>query len=123
MKQTRRFQMNPIAAAAADKGNPFLSLTPDDMQKIHAIANRAQSIAQAWRAKNGKHDQVLEVNAQVSAIDIAVTHLHRKLNLSQFLMLNDLDFIAEYALIQQHINRPLKFFPRHVELRCAQNRA
>lgn len=61
----------------------------------------------------------VELNPVIAVMDFAVVHIHRDLNLIEFLRCDDLTLMAEYAIIQRHINRPLCIFPKEVKLRFA----
>jgi hypothetical protein len=98
--------------------NPFERISPDQTRVILAIAERAVQLARQFRITKPK-DKTIEASPDILQIDIAVVHLHRELRLHKFLQADVLTFFGEIAAIQQHINRPLRFFPQDVMLRFA----
>jgi hypothetical protein len=61
----------------------------------------------------------VELNPAIAVMDIAVAHVHRDFDLIAFMRADDLTLMAEFAIIQRHINRPLCIFPKDVKLRFA----
>lgn len=111
----------PTARPSTARGAQFDRINADDLALIIAIADRARTLAQQWRAASVKNekDTTLEANPTILQIDLSVVHLIRRLKLTDFLHAPSLDFISEHAMIQQHINRPLYSFPESVPLRYA----
>lgn len=109
--------LDAARAASADPG--FSRIPPPDLAVILQLANRASAIAQQHRLTVDKRDGVLEINTELTAIDFAVCHLHRRLKLRDLLECDDLAFMAEYSTIQKFIVRASNFFPGHVALRFA----
>ena len=99
----------------------FSRIPPPDIALILAIANRASRIANAHRIARDPRDTVVEINTELVAIDIAITHLTRGLKLQEFFNSDDLTFMREYAMIEKFINRGLLSFPVHVALQFAQS--
>lgn len=97
----------------------FSRIPPPEIAVILAIANRANRIASAHRIARDPRDTVVEVNAELVAVDIAITHLARGLKLHEFFNSDDLTFMREYAMIEKFINRGLCSFPVHVALQFA----
>lgn len=121
MKINPKGMPGTLAAAKASAADPgFSTINPHDLARIMRIANRAKSLADQHRLTTDKKDNVLEINVELVAIDIAITHLRRKLRLADFEQSDVLSFMAEYVTIQKYIIRPSNFFPLDVALRFAQ---
>lgn len=111
----------PTARPSTARGAQLDRINADDQALIIAIAERARLLAMQWRLSTiqNQKDTTLEANPTILQIDLSVVHLLRHLRLKDFLYAPVLDFVSEHATIQQHINRPLHFFPDHVPLRYA----
>jgi hypothetical protein len=113
------------ALAAQYKGRAdFTRIPRADWPLMQRIADRAVNLARLYRKDAAAlTDEVIESNVTLLQIDVATVHFFRRLKLKEFLECDDLTFMAEFALIQKNINRPLVFFPADVTLRFAQVRA
>lgn len=97
-------------------------MTPIEKRWCIEIGERAARMHKAEGAPLPGTSDVLafvELNPAIAVMDIAVVHVHRNLDLIAFFRCDDLTLMAEYALIQKHINRPLCMFPKDVKLRFA----
>lgn len=121
MRRTLQNLNMPTARPSGARGAQFDRITADDLALIFAISERARDMARQWRAVSvqNEKDTTLEANPTILQIDLSVVHLIRGLRLKDFLNAPALDFISENATIQQHINRPLHYFPEDVPLRFA----
>lgn len=97
-------------------------LTPIEKRWCIEIGERAARIHKSQGAPVPGTADVLafvELNPAIAVMDIAVTHVHRNLDLIAFMRTDDLTMTAEYAIIQRHINRHLCIFPKDVKLQFA----
>lgn len=105
------------------KGDPIAwgKITPHEYQLISGIAERADMIFRDWLAKRRltlkPGETLLEPERMVIAMDIAVAHLCRGLDLSAFLTSDDLTFIGEVVTIQTNVQRVDGVLPAYVHLR------
>ena len=106
---------------------PWDKIRPFEYHMIRGIAERADAIYRDWIAKRRltlkPGETILEPDRMVLAMDIAVAHLSRDLDLSAFLTADDLTFIAEVLSIQTNINRVDGRLPDYVHLRFARESA
>jgi hypothetical protein len=93
----------------------FHQLTGLEYQHCMLIGKRARFLGEQIRARY-PGDKLLEVHPDLVAMDIAVVHLRRGLDLKAFLESDNLSFLQEYRSIQLHINRDCRFFPADVPL-------
>lgn len=111
-----------IESIAADRSPvdgkiQFHKLTPEELELIVAIGVRAgAAIRDLMKARKGVD---IEPDPQLIAMDVAVVHLSRPLQLMTFLRANDLDFISEIVTIQTNIQRGCGSLPVFVPLRYA----
>lgn len=113
-------------AGSKDKPDPvqqmIRQMLPLDVQLCQQIAYRLRDIARQHRYSSGRPDPILEMNPAVIAIDLAVVHCLRHLDLPRMLSANQLALIAEHGRIQQNIVRtPFPFFPAECMLAFARN--
>lgn len=100
-------------------------LTPIEKRWCIEIGERAARMHKAEGApkpgETGSKSALafVELNPVIAVMDIAVTHVHRDLDLVEFYKTDDLTLMAEYTIIQRHINRPLCVFPKDVRLKFA----
>lgn len=100
---------------------PFERLTPAELALCVEIGKRAAALARhyALTRKNAR----LEIDSMQCAMDIAVAHLSRPLNLSQFLQADDLSFFGDFVTIELNINRLDGTIPSFVHLQHAAKNA
>lgn len=116
-KLKKKLQQSPVDFTAR--------LTPIEKRWCIEIGQRAASLHKSEGApKPGQTGSAaslafVELNPVIAVMDIAVTHIHRDLDLIAFAQADNLTMIAEYAIIQRNINRPLTFFPKDVKLKFA----
>ena len=102
---------------------PWDKIRPFEYTLIRGIAERADAIYREWIARRRltlkPNETILEPDRVVIAMDIAVAHICRNLDLSAFLVADDLSFIAEVIAIQTNIQRVDGKLPDFVHLRFA----
>lgn len=98
------------------KINQFAKLTEQEKQWIWLIADRWQRWAADWRKANAR-DDLVDPDIHLLAMDVAVTHLSKPLNLFQWFLSSDLEFIGDAITIAKNIDRPNACFPVSVRLR------
>ena len=102
-------------------------ITPYEYSMIRGIAERADMIYREWLAKRRltlrPGETLLEPDRIVIAMDVAVAHICRGLDLSALLTADDLSFIAEILSIQTNVQRVDGKLPDYVHLRFARQSA
>jgi hypothetical protein len=106
---------------------PWDKVRPFEYTLIRGIAERADAIYREWIDKRRltlkPGETILEPDRMVIAMDIAVAHICRDLDLSAFLTADDLSFISEVLSIQTNVQRVDGRLPDFVHLRFARRTA
>jgi hypothetical protein len=106
---------------------PWDKVNQDDYRVIRAISERADAIFREWIARRrltlepGK--TLLEPDRIVIAMDVAVAHICRDLDLHALLLSDDLTFVGEIVSIQTNVQRVDGRLPDYVHLRFARRAA
>jgi hypothetical protein len=106
---------------------PWDKVNQDDYRVIRAISERADAIFREWIARRrltlepGK--TLLEPDRIVIAMDVAVAHICRDLDLQALLLSDDLTFVGEIVSIQTNVQRVDGRLPDYVHLRFARRAA
>lgn len=90
----------------AEFARRLTSLSPDDKAKLLAIAQRTEAMIEGLRIEKRRFD-LAPVDARQCFGDWAVAHIQVGMRLDALLIVNDLDFFAEYWALCQAIDRPL----------------
>jgi len=98
---------------------PFERLTPDELNLCVEIGKRAAALARHFAAT--RKNVQLEIDSMQCAMDIAVAHLSRPLDLLRFLRADDLSFFNDFVTIELNINRLDGTLPNFVHLQHAAN--
>jgi hypothetical protein len=106
---------------------PWQKITPYEYHMIRGIAERADMIYREWlnrkRLTLRPNETLVEPDRIVIAMDVAVAHISRGLDLSALLTTDDLSFIAEIVTIQMNVQRVDGRLPDFVHLRFTRKTA
>ena len=95
--------------------NNWSAIPPLDAVACKRLGERASRMLVDYAVKNPQR-RIVPPHPTVCAMDFALVHLHRRLDLRALESANDLDFLSEYIVIAQHINRQTGHWPTGVAL-------
>ena len=111
-----------IARQAGDASPRFDLMDPRELSICVELGKRAASMVEALRVERRRFD-LSPPDPRQCACDFAVAHIDTPLRLDALLMVNDLDFFAEYWALCECIDRRLCSLKKPNRLRFAQSSA
>lgn len=100
----------------------FTQISADNMRLIMGCADRAVRVAKAYHEVNGGDSgEVMELQPLAVALDFAIAHIRRGLDVRALFHSGELEFIAEHTAIEKNIDRANFALHESVMLRFANN--